>query len=51
MGACLFGQDRALALPLPLSVPDLLLTPLEIGQQCHFLALCVVNLHPHSLHC
>jgi hypothetical protein len=51
MGASLFSWEGALALPLPFSVPDFLLTSLEIGQQCHFLDLWVVNLHPHNLHC
>jgi hypothetical protein len=37
-GTGLFSQEGALALPLPFSIPDLLLASLEIGQQCHFSA-------------
>jgi hypothetical protein len=50
-GASLLGRDKGLELLLSLSVPVLLLTSLEIGQWCCFLALRVVNLRPHNLHC
>jgi hypothetical protein len=51
VGAGLFGWEGASALALPFSIPDFLLTSLEIGQWCCFLDLWVANLHLHNLHC
>jgi hypothetical protein len=51
LGASLFSWEGVSVLPLPFSILDLLLTSLEIGQQCHFSALRVANLCLHNLHC
>jgi hypothetical protein len=50
-GTGLFSLEGALVLTLPSSGPAFLLTSLEIGHQCHFLALQDMNLCPLSLHC
>jgi hypothetical protein len=51
VGAGLFNWERFVALPFPFSGPDGLLTPLEIGHWCLFVALRDVNFRPHGLHC